>query len=97
MKTIKEVYGDAVKQQVAACNNAGIGWGRDQSVRVVEALCDAAYLDGEAPAGFDAIRVLVGQLVNPSAFYQQLQKLAPTHPCSMPAKGKVAATDLPGM
>lgn len=76
IESVKKAYSDTVTARVKA--NGGSSWGGADSVAVIEAITDAAYLDGEAP-GFDAIRELVSELVNPSAFRQKLEKLPPTH------------------
>lgn len=52
--------------------NMASGWGGEDSLTVIESLCDAAYL-GDEPEGFDAIKENVGALVNPSAFRQKLE------------------------
>lgn len=61
------VFATAVKKELLT---SGGGWGGKNSTAVIEAICDEAYGTGE---GFDAIRLYVSQLVNPSAFRQKLE------------------------
>lgn len=73
---IMKVYVGAVAARVKM--NGGTSWGGADSTAVIEALADAAYSTDE---GFDPIRGLVGELVNPSAFRQKLEKLDVGNPC----------------
>lgn len=65
--TIPTIFATAVKKELLT---SGGGWGGKNSTAVIEAITDEAYGSGE---GFDAIRLYVGQLVNPSAFRQKLE------------------------
>lgn len=89
--TIKEAYRNAVEKQVKA--NSASGWGERDSVAVIEAIVDAAYLDDEA-GGFDGVREYVRNLVNPSAFAQKLEKLDEKHPCRIVRQKKAGGSKL---
>lgn len=81
---ITETYQNAVIAAVKKTNHSA--WGADESVEVIEKIVDAAYL-GDEPEGFDAVRGLVKELVNASAFRQKLEKLPSTHPCHIKPSG----------
>lgn len=71
---IKEAFKAVVRERVALGNHAR--WGESDSLAVVEKLVEVLQGDDElALEGFDAIRANVGQVVNPSAFAQVLEKL----------------------
>lgn len=89
---LNAVYKAKVAERVAA--NSHSSWGGKDSLAVVEVLCDTAYGVDE---GFDFIREKVGLLINPSAFRQTLEKLAPAHPCYVKPKKAEAAAELAGM
>lgn len=80
--TTKEQISEAFKTAVLARlklrggdgtpNAKANGWGGEDSVAVIEAIVDAAYL-GDSPEGFDAVKANVAALVNPSQFRQRLE------------------------
>lgn len=79
---IKDTFKTVVRQQVA--KGGKVRWGEAESLAVIEALCDVLLTNEDAGAdGFDAIRANVGQVVNPSAFAQTLEKLPKDHPASI--------------
>lgn len=89
MKTITETFVAAVAARATA--NMHGSWGTEDSVSVIEQLVDAAYL-GDKPEGFDAVRALVADLVNPSAFRQKLEKLAKDNPAHIMPSGHKRGT-----
>lgn len=76
---IKETFKMSVRTQVA--KGGGVRWGEAESLAVVEDLVTVLLSNEDAQAeGFDAIRHQVGQVINPSAFAQRLEKLEVGHP-----------------
>lgn len=74
LQEIKDTFKTVVRQQVA--KGGKVRWGEAESLAVIEALVDVLVSNEDAQAdGFDAIRTNVGQVVNPSAFAQTLEKL----------------------
>lgn len=68
---ITVAFATAVKEQL---KTSGGGWGGGNSTAVIGALVETMVGEEEiALEGFDAIRLYVGQLVNPSAFRQKLE------------------------
>lgn len=82
LQEIKDTFKTVVRQQVA--KGGKVRWGEAESLAVIEALVEVMVTNEDATAeGFDAIRANVGQVVNPSAFAQTLEKLPKDHPASI--------------
>lgn len=82
VQEIKDTFKTVVRQQVA--KGGKVRWGEAESLAVIEALVEVMMSNADAQAdGFDAIRVNVAQVVNPSAFAQTLERLPKDHPASI--------------
>jgi hypothetical protein len=87
--TFESIFATEVVKRVRMNNHTS--WAGADSLHVIEALCDHAYLDTQE--GFSIkLRSLVGDLMNASAFRQKLEKLPTSNPAHVVPTGNKRGT-----